>query len=69
MMWKSLVSIPGIESSLCLRLFNISSFSPSIPAGRAGQAGAQRNQNRANSIFQAYPCERHKAALQKKSYF
>lgn len=35
MMWKSLVSIPGIAFSLSLSLFNISSISPSASSGRA----------------------------------
>lgn len=51
MMWKSLVSIPGIEYSLSLSLSKTSCLSPSIPAGKAGP---QRNQDGVNWIVQAF---------------
>lgn len=60
-MWKSFVSIPGLEFILSLSGFL--PLAPSFP--KLAQEGAQRNQDMANGVFQAYFCGRHRAALQR----
>lgn len=68
MMWKSFLSIPGLEFMFILSLSIFLLLASSFPQSKLGQAGAQRNQDMANWVFQACFGGRQKAALQ-KSYF
>lgn len=61
--WKSFVSIPGLEFRFILSLSIFLPLAPSFPQSELAQAGAQRNQDMANWVFQACFYGRHKAAL------